>query len=252
MVGLLWKRLGSRRHSRPGQTSPRRPRTLNTACESLESRQLLSSATPGATEFAVPSTSLVTSAASILESAAPRAFAHLQAALTRAEQQSKVSPADATALAQDESAIEQEIESANLSPYETGNDLNIVQDGVDYAFTEDSIGFHVGRNSYRLGEVGREFDYLLGDVPAVFSATTTSTSTSAINQFVNQIKVVANQSRLAPAVQSALKTSYNAVNKALGRNPNTMPGPGGTARDPLIVYYDAQANNFLRYDSQGQ
>jgi hypothetical protein len=26
-------------------------------------------------------------------------------------------------------------------------------------------------------------------------------------------------------------------------NPNTMPGPGGTARDPLIVYYDAQANN---------
>jgi hypothetical protein len=193
----------------------------------------------------MPSAGLVTNATAILESTAPRAFAHLQAALTKAEQQTKVNPADASVLAQDQAVMEQDIDSANLSPYETGNDLNLVQDWVDYAFTADSVGFHVGRNSYRLGEAYREFDNLLGDVPAVFSTTDSSASTSPINQFVDQIKVVANESMLAPGVQSALKRSYNAANEALGPRPNTLPGPGGTARDPLIVYYDAQANNFL-------
>ena len=246
MISVSWKLPGGPCQTSPGSRSPRRSTTLRTDCESLESRQLLSTATPGAAEFTMPSTSLVTNATAVLESAAPTAFAHLQAALTRAEQHSTVKPADATALAQDEAVIEQEIQSANLSPYETGNDLNLVQDWVDYAFTSDSIGFHVGPSSYRLGEAAREFDGLLGDVPAVFSATGSSTSTSAINQFVDQIKVVANESRLAPAIQSSLKRSYDAINKALGPNPNTIPGPGGTARDPLIIYYDAQANSFLR------
>jgi hypothetical protein len=247
MIGSSWTRFGRDRDTCFNQRSPRRQTKLKAACESLDSRQLLSTATAAATELSLPSASLVTNATAILESTGPRAFGQLEAALTRAEQQSKVNPADAIALAQDEGIIEQDIESANLSPYETGNDLNLVQDWVDYAFTADSIGFHVGRISYRLGEVSREFDSLLGDVPAVFSATdSSSTSTSPIDQFVDQIKVVSNESKLAPAVQSALKRSYNALNAALGPKPNTMPGPGGTARDPLIVYYDAQANNFLK------
>jgi hypothetical protein len=246
MVRLSWTRFGRERDSDVLPGSSRRRTRLMTACESLESRQLLSAATAAATELTMPSASLVTNATAILESTAPRAFAQLQEALSRAEQQSKVNPADASVLAQDEAVIEQDIESADLGPYETGNDMNLVQDWVDYALTADSIGFHVGRSSYRAGEVSREFDNLLGDVPAVFAAADSSTSTSPISEFVDQIKVVSNESRLAPAVQSALKRSYNAVNKALGPNPNTMPGPGGTARDPLIVYYDAQANNFLK------
>jgi hypothetical protein len=242
MVPLPWKRFG------PGDThvvqrSRHRHTKLTMACEALEGRQLLSTVAAAAAQLTMPSESLVTNATAILEHAAPKAFAQLETALTRAEQQSKVNPADASALAQDEAVVEQDIESANLSPYETGNDLNIVQDWVDYAFTADSVGFHVGRSSYRVGEVSREFNNLLGDVPAVFSATDASTSTSPIDQFVDQIKVVAHESKLAPAVGSALKRSYNAVNRALGPNPNTLPGPGGTARDPLIVYYDAQANN---------
>jgi hypothetical protein len=242
---LLWVRPGAERDPCDVHKPFRRRTKLRTACEVLEVRQLLSTVIPAATEFTMPAASLVTNATAILESTAPKAFGQLQTALTRAEQQSKVNPADASALAQDEAVIEQDVESANLSPYETGNDLNLVQDWVDYSFTEDSVGFHVGRSSYRLGEVSREFDNLLADVPAVFSATDASTSTSPIDQFVDQIKVVANESKLAPAIQSALKRSYDSVNKALGQSPNTMPGPGGTARDPLIVYYDAQANNFL-------
>jgi hypothetical protein len=246
MVRSSWMRFGRERDSCVFPRSRRRHTKLMTACESLESRRLLSTATPAATELTMPSASLVTNATAILESTAPRAFAQLQSALTRAEQQSKVNPADAIALAQDEAVIEQDVDSANLSSYETGNDLNLVQDWVDYAFTADSIGFHVGRISYRLGEVSREFDNVLGDVPAVFSAPDSSTSTSAIDQFVDQIKVVANESTLTPGVHSALNRSYNAANAALGPKPNTMPGPGGTARDPLIVYYDAQANNFVK------
>jgi hypothetical protein len=245
MVRFSWKRFGRDRDTCVSPRSPHRQAKLRTVCESLESRLLLSTATPAATQLTMPSPSLVTSATAILERTAPRAFAQLQAALTRAEQESKVDPADASALAQDEAVIEQDIGSANLTPYETGNDLNLVQDWVDFAFTEDSTGFHVGRSSYRLGEVSREFDNLLSDVPAVFSVTDSSTSLSPIDQFVDQIKVVSNHSRLAPGVQSALKRSYDAVSKALGPKPNTMPGPGGTLRDPLIVYYNAQANNFL-------
>jgi hypothetical protein len=245
MVHLPWKRFGAGRDTHVIHKSRHRHTKLLAACEALDSRQLLSTVAPVATEFTMPSASLVTNATAILESTAPKAFAQLRTALTQAERQSKVNPADASALAQDEAVVEQDIESANLSPYETGNDLNLVQDWVDYALTADSVGIRVGRISYRVGEVSREFNDLLGDVPAVFSATDASTSTSPIDQFIDQIKVVAHESKLAPAVQSALKRSYNAVNRALGPNPNTMPGPGGTARDPLIVYYDAQTNNFL-------
>jgi hypothetical protein len=58
--------------------------------------------------------------------------------------------------------------------------------------------------------------------------------------------VVARQAGLTPAVQSALHRSYNSLNDDLGPDANTMPGPGGTMRDPLIVYYDAQVNNFVK------
>ena len=70
-------------------------------------------------------------------------------------------------------------------------------------------------------------------------------STSPIDQLTDQIKVVAMQAKVTPAVQSALNRSYTALNKALGPHPYVSLGPGANnVRDPLVVYYDAQVDNF--------
>jgi hypothetical protein len=83
----------------------------------------------------------------------------------------------------------------------------VVQDWVDYAFTSEFVGFHVGRTQYPLFAVSR-LDGLLGEF--------------------------------------ALNHSYKFLSDALEPIPNTMPGPGGTSRDPLVVYYDAQVNDFVK------
>jgi hypothetical protein len=216
------------------------------ACEALDNRQLLSTAAPVATEFSMPSAALVTNATTILESLAPKTFAQFQTAMAQAEQDSHVNQADVSALAQDEATVDQDIESASITPYQNGNDLNIVQDWADYALTYGSVGFHVGPKLYPISAVSQRLDRVLANVPAVFHASGPDTSISPIDQLIDQIKVVAKQARLTPAVQSALNRSYNSLNHDLGPDANTMPGPGGTMRDPLIVYYDAQVNDFVK------
>jgi hypothetical protein len=225
----------------------RRPQAkLCPGCEALDDRQLLSAVAPVAAEFAIPSAALITNATSILEGAAHKALAQLQTALVQAEQHAQFNQADVSALAQDEAVVGQDIESANISAYDVGNDLNVVQDWVDYAFTYGSIGFHVGRTHYPLSAISQRLDRVLGNVPSVFDSSGSGTSVSPIDQLVDQIKVIAKQAKVTPAIQSALSHSYTTLNNALGLNPNTMPGPGGTMRDPLVVYYDAQVNNFIK------
>jgi hypothetical protein len=218
---------------------------LSPACETLDCRQLLSAMGPVATEFAIPSAALVTNATADLERVAPKAFAQFETAMAAAEQHSHVNQADVTALAHDEAVVDQDFESANISSYDNGNDLNIVQDWVDYAFTYGSVGFHVGRTLYPLSAISQRLGGTLGNVPAVFDASGSNSSISPINQLIDQIKVVAKEARVTSPVQSALNHGYTVLNNSLGPDPNTMPGPGGTMRDPLIVYYDAQINNFV-------
>jgi hypothetical protein len=170
----------------------------------------------------------------------------LQTALVQAEQHAHINAADVSALAQDEAVVDQDIESAKISAYDVGNDLNVVQDWVDYAFTYGSIGFHVGRTHYPLSAISQRLYSVLGNVPTVFDSSGSDTSIAPINQLIDQIKVVARQANVTAAIQSALSHSYNTLNNALGSSPNTMPGPGGTMRDPLVIYCDAQVNNFIK------
>ena len=95
--------------------------------------------------------------------------------------------------------------------------------------------------------MSQRIDKSIEGAPAVFNASGSDGSISPINQLVDQIKVVAKQARVTPAIQSALNRSYTALNKALGPNPYTSLGPGAANdRDPLVVYYDAQIDNFVK------
>jgi hypothetical protein len=231
-------------HDTPvGQGSRRRRQTkLSVGCEALDSRQLLSTVVAAVTEFSMPPAAVVTNAAAILERAAPKAFAQFQTALAQAEQQSHVNPADVSALAQDEAVVDQDIESAGASG------LNDVQDWVDNAFTYGSDGIRdVRRNLVPLSQISPRIDKSVEGAPAIFDASGSDGSISPINQLVDQIKVVAKQARVTPAIQSALNRSYTALNKALGPNPYTSLGPGAANdRDPLVVYYDAQVDSFVK------
>jgi hypothetical protein len=241
MIGSPWKWF-VHDHDNPGGQSPRHRRDtkLSVQCEVLDSRQLLSTVTPAAAELSVPPAAVAAKAATILESVAPKAFAQFQTALARAEQQSHVNSADVAALAQDEAVVDQDLQSSNASG------LNDVQDWVDNAFTYGSAGIRdVRRNLVPLTEVSPKLDKIVDGAPVVFSASGSSGSTSPINQLTDQIKLVATQAKVTPAVQSALNRSYAALNKALGPHPYVSLGPGANnVRDPLVVYYDAQVDNF--------
>jgi hypothetical protein len=245
MLRLPWKWCFFQRDTLIAASARRRSlKKLGPKCEAFENRQLLSTMVPVATQFAIPSPALVTNAAAILQSVAPKAFAQFQTAMAEAEQHSRLSQAELSALTQDEAVVDQDIQSANISSYDIGNDLNNVQDWVDYAFTYQSLGIRVGANVFPVFHGSQYLDHLLENVPAVVSSPASEPLMSPIRQLIGQINVVADAT-MTPAVQSSLKRSYTVLNNALGPRPNTMPGPGGTARDPLVVFYDAQVNNFL-------
>jgi hypothetical protein len=220
----------------------RRQPKLELGCDALDSRQLLSTVVPAGTAFSMPPEAVAAKAATILKSVAPKAFAQFQTALARAEQQSHVAPADVTALAQDEVVVDQDLGSANASG------LNDVQDWVDNAFTYGSDGIRdVRRNLVPLSEASQKLDAIVEGAPALFVASPSDGSVSPIDQLVDQIEVVAKQAKLTPAVQSSLNRSYSALNNALGPHPYVSLGPGASnVRDPLVVYYDAQVDNFVK------
>ena len=75
MVGSPWKVFAQDRDTPGGQESRRRQQTKRSVlCEALDNRRLLSTVVPVATVFSMPPAAVVTKAASILESDAPRAL----------------------------------------------------------------------------------------------------------------------------------------------------------------------------------
>jgi hypothetical protein len=136
------------------------------------------------------------------------------------------------------------INSAGLGTYDTANDINILQDLVDYSFTNDSLGIHVARELVPVSRLDAYVSGHYGSIAAATSPASPGTTDSTLSQLTAEISVVAGQSKVTPATGLALARSYRILTHALGTNPNTMPGPGGTMRDPLVVYYDAQVGNF--------
>ena len=214
---------------------------LSVQCEALDSRQLLSTVAPAAAELSVPPATVAVKAATILESVAPRAFARFQTALTRAEEQSHVNLADVTAWPRTRrllTKISKPPMRAARTMFRTGLITRSLMGLMEYE-TCAGTWFHYS-------EVSKRLDKIVEGAPAVFSASGSGGSTSPIDQLTDQIKVVAMQAKVKPAVQSALNRSYSALNKALGPHPYVSLGPGAdNVRDPLVVYYDAQVENFM-------
>jgi hypothetical protein len=259
MLRPPWKRSVPKRDTLVGQRYRRRClTTLCAECEALDRRQLLSTAAMAAPELLVPPAASVRAAASFLEDHAPTAFASFRTALARAVQHSNTNQAEVSTLAQDEAVVDQDIESAGLAKGTSADDLRYVEDAVDFALT-GSPGIHSGQRFIPLPQVSQWLTSELSNVPAfqqqepgstVVSNVTrdvlaSASSGSPIEQLVDQVMVVAKNSKPPRAIQAALNHSYNSVSDALGRNAITNLGPGEAKRDALVVYYDGQVNRFL-------
>jgi hypothetical protein len=244
----------------PRQTGARRPTrrvsraTLGPACEVLDGRRLLSAATVAV--FSPPATA-VASAVPMLEAAEPTAFAGFQADIARAEQHSHVTAAQAGALGQDVSTIDQAIDAAGLTTSATSAAINDVQDWADNAFTSGAAGIRdVAGHIVPTSQAPKKLEKILVDVPSVFTATASDTSVGGIHQgnaqatplhqLIGQMKVVARAARVTPALQTALNRNFEEIAGALGPDPYTDLGPGAAHRDPLVVYYNAQIANFIK------
>ena len=250
-----WNRFMSPRQTPIERMARRRTRAkLWPACEPLDCRRLLSGAT-----FAVfsPPASAVANAAAILQGTEPTAFAQFQNELARAEQHSHVTAAQSGALSQDVSAVDQAIDAASLSSSATSAATNDVQDWADNAFTSGPAGIRdVAGHIVPASQISQKLRKILADVPSLFTPTAAESNvrgaqesnvqSNLLGQLIDQMKVVARTSRVTPTLQLAMNRSFQEIAVALGPNPYTDLGPGATHRDPLVVYYDAQAINFVK------
>ena len=211
------------------RTSRRRPRTkLSPACEPLDSRQLLS--TVPTVALSLPPASAVANAAADLNALDPTTFAQLQSDLARAEAHSQVTPAQASKLAGDEAALDQDIQSAGLDANTTASDMNRVQNVVDESFLAAT---------YRAKTWAGRRQTLEQYVPAEPG------SSQLISQTMAQMHVVARAARVTGQFHEAIYSDDQVLSDDLGPNPNTDLGPGETDRDPLEVYHDGQVDNFI-------
>jgi hypothetical protein len=211
------------------RSARRRPRTmLRPECEALDGRQLLTAGV-SATALAslAPPSAAVANAAAILDSLQPTDFARFQNDLAKAESHSRVSAAQINALAQDEVALNQMIQSAGFHPTTSLGSLNL-QDVVDDAL-KDTPSEAASKRA--------PLDEYVSGVPG---------GTQLVHQTIVQMQVVARSARVSPQLHDALSRDWSLLETALGPKPDTDLGPGATDRDPLEVYFNGQAINFVK------
>jgi hypothetical protein len=226
MIRSLWNRLFSQRDSGIRQTSRRRSRPkLNAGCETLDGRQLLSTL-PVVSLSSVP-TPAVANAASRLESVAPVPFSQFESALAQAESRSHVTQSQVNKLLQDESALDQAIQSAGLDANTASGDIGHVMDEVDGAFVETTT---------QVASKVVPLDQYLSNVPG---------APKFVRRTIEQMQVIARAARLTPRLHAIVDTDEASLSQDLGPTPDTNLGPGATDRDPLYVYYNAQVGNFV-------
>jgi hypothetical protein len=193
---------------------------VSLTCDSLEGRRLLT--TLPVVPLNAPPTAAVSTATTILQEKAPAAFAKYQSDLAKAESSSRVSMAYLNAIALNEAQLDNAIESAGFSASQTSNNVNHVQDIIDASFTGT------------VNKAGLEA-YIQG----------TSASPQLVKLTLSNMETIAKQSKVSAKEHATLTADINVVGAALGANPDANLGAGETSRDPLIVYYDGQATNFV-------
>jgi hypothetical protein len=235
MDRLFWKGItrprpcGAMRDSGRRTGTKRRP-----ACEPLDSRQLLSTVVA----LPMPQASVAANAAATLNADDPKTFAKFQSDLAQAESHSQLTQAQVDLLAQDETAIDQAIESAGYSSSAMTSALSEVRSVIDYAFqtvpshVETERVFVVSMNGQPLRRkhdpsVGENVQTLLD--PAVSQV---PDGKQLVSDTIDQMRAVDQAVDLTPRLYNALK----ADGKTLSNN----AGPGN-----FVIDFDSQVQNFV-------
>ena len=199
----------------------------------MEPRRLLSIASAPAAGYLSPGTAEVAKAQSLMSSGASPAFQNYTAELQRLEQSSAVTPAQFRNLANDTAQLVQDLESGNEtttpeSPQEIDQQLINVQNVVDQSFLAGSYG-----------KTG--WAQLQTDLSTALYGVTFSTNLPQVTFL--QMEKVARGAHVTRAENQQLAADQQALTTALGPHVDSELN-NAEPRDPVVVYYDGQVNQF--------
>ncbi len=240
-MGFLQGSAGARRHETAAR--PRaRGRTVvraQPACESLDGRQLLSTAAAAPVALAVPPAATVATDAAKLAAVDPAAFARFENDLAQAESYSNVTQAQASLLAQDESAIDQAIEAGGYTSSATTTALGEVSDLIDNSFRSDPSQV-THQRVYLVSVDGRPFvrkhdPTIVVNVRSLLDRGLQGVSGGAqlVSSTINQMQAVAQAVDLTPKLHTALANDWRTLANKV--SPATID-----------VYYKGQVDNFIK------
>jgi hypothetical protein len=199
----------------------------------MEPRRLLSAGSAPAAGYLSPGTAEVAKAQSLMSSGASQAFQNYAADLQRLEQSSGVTPAQFKNLANDTAQLVQDIELDNEtttpeSPQELTQQYINIQNIVDQSFLAG-------------GDRKAGWAQLQSELSAALNGVTFSTTLPQVTFL--QMEKVARTAHVTRAENQQLAADQQALTTALG--PHAESALDSTnPRDPAVVYYDGQVNQF--------
>ena len=199
-------------------------------CESMESRRLLSTTSAPAAGFLSPGAAEVAKADSIVSSGAGQAFHNYTNELQQLEKSAHVTPGQFATLESDTEQLAQSIQqSIDLTSTAITDQLIQLQDTVDQSFLAASY------TSTDWARVQTQLD------DAVYGVTY---SNGLPGDIYSQMQLIAREAHVTKTEYKTLTADEQAINAALGTNVDTSLG-GTSPRDPLVVYYNGQVNQFV-------
>ena len=168
-------------------------------------------------------------AQSIVSGGAGQDFQNYDTELQKLEKSSRVTPAEFATLVSDAEQLAQSIETSNLTPAAVTEQLDELQDTVDQSFVAASY------TSSGWSQMQTQLDDALYD---------TNISTDLPGETYSQMQLIARAAHVTKAEYKTLVADQQAINAALGPQVNTNLG-GSSPRDPLVVYYNGQVNQFV-------
>jgi hypothetical protein len=217
-----------RRWGRPRPSVRRSPQ-----CDALEPRWLLSKSSAPAEGYLSPGTGEAAKAQSMMSSVAGPAFQRYASDLQRLEQSSGVTPAQFAKLKNDVEQLAVDIDSSDeMSGTDSEDETQqfiMVQDAVDQAFVAGSYTKADWNN----------LETVLAN--GLYNVTVT---TNLPQQTVNEMRVIARAAHVTAAESQQLTADQQALITALGSHATSDLG-GSTPRDPVVVYYQGQVNQFV-------
>jgi hypothetical protein len=218
-----------RRHPEYRRTSTRR----RPQSDELESRRLLSKTLAPAEGYLSPGAGEVAKAQSMMSSVAGPAFQTYASDLHRLAQSSGVTPRQFAALKSDVQQLVVDIDSSDqmngTAPQAETQQFIMVQDAVDQAFVAG-------------GYTKAEWNSLETELADGLS--NANITTNVPQQTVNEMRAIARAAHVTAAERQQLTADEQALLNVLGAHASSDLG-GSTPRDPVVVYYEGQVNQFV-------